>query len=269
MRLVDSGYPKPFLYPIIAPDGTILSRGWPLDTRPGDSQDHAWHRGIWWAHGDINGFDFWREQQGTATIRVDKRTNLNDHIFILDQSLVPPHGEPIGKLQSIFEIGTSQIDATLVIRSNQALRFGDTDDGGFAVRLREEFREDHGATLSNSEGQKGAKLIWGKPANWTDYTTTIDRKIYGVAILSHPSNLRHPAGWHARNYGLNSANPFAASSFANEKNGQRGAYTLPANTPLTLRYRVILHSGDDIAKHYNQFSKEPNKWNAAPFSLAR
>jgi hypothetical protein len=127
--------------------------------------------------------------------------------------------------------------------------------------LREEFREDRGATLLNSEGQTGAKQIWGKPASWTDYSTTIDNKQYGVAILSHPTNLRHPSGWHARNYGLNSANPFAASSFADEKNGQRGAYTLPAKQALTLSYRVFIHNGDatkaKIAERYSQYAKEP------------
>jgi hypothetical protein len=260
-QIVYKGYPKPFLYPILAPDGTVLSRGWPINPRPGDKEDHTWHRGIWWGHGDINGHDFWREQKGTASIRVDKVTSSNE----LHQTLVTANGEELAKLITRYEFHTEadayRIDATLKLQSNQPLRFGDTDDGGFAFRLREEFREDRGATLLNSEGQTGAKQIWGKPASWTDSSTTIDNKQYGVAILSHPTNLRHPSGWHARNYGLNSANPFAASSFADEKNGQRGAYTLPANQPLTLKYRVFIHNGDatkaKIAERYSQYAKEP------------
>ena len=258
--IVYKGYPKPFLYPILAPDGKVLSRGWPIDPRPGDNQDHTWHRGIWWGHGDINGHDFWREQKGTASIRVDKVTNSNE----LHQTLITASGESLATLITSYKFNKEpdayRIDASLTLRSDQALRFGDTDDGGFAFRLREEFREDRGATLLNSEGQTGAKQIWGKPASWTDYSTVIDNKQYGVAILSHPTNLRHPSGWHARNYGLNSANPFAASSFAGEKNGQRGAYTLPAKQPLKLTYRVFIHTGDaaqaKIAGRYAQYAKE-------------
>ena len=37
---------KPFLYPIRTVSGIVLSRGWPIDERPGDSMDHTWHRGF-------------------------------------------------------------------------------------------------------------------------------------------------------------------------------------------------------------------------------
>jgi hypothetical protein len=253
-RLYTTGYPKPFLYPLVAPDGAVLSRGWPVAPRPGDSEDHAWHRGLFWGHGDINGFDFWREQQGTASIRVDRQRGLT-----LYQSLLTPNGSRLARLLTRYRFtltpGAWQIDAELSLTSPQPLRFGDTDDGGFAVRLREEFRLDRGAVMTNSTGLSG-KAIWGQSADWTNYTTTLSGKPYGVALLSHPSNLRHPSGWHARPYGLNSANPFAASSFANEKGGQRGAYSLPAGQPLTLRYRVLLHQGVAIAERYTQFTQE-------------
>lgn len=266
-RLYTSGYPKPFLYPILAPDGTVLSRGWPIEPRPGDKEDHTWHRGIWWGHGDINGMDFWREQQGTASIRVDKVTPLGRDGYRLEQTLLTPSGESLASLRTTWrftaEPAASIIDARIELSSSRELRFGDTDDGGFAVRLREEFREDRGAALINSEGGRGAKQIWGKPARWTDYSTLVDGKPYGVAILSHPDNLRHPAGWHARNYGLNSANPFAASSFVEEKGGQRGAYILPAGKLLRFDYRVIVHLGDattaGIAARYEQYAKARTK----------
>lgn len=254
-RLYTSGFPKPFLYPLVAPDGTLLSRGWPVSPRPGDSEDHAWHRGLFWGHGDINGFDFWREQAGTASIRVRRRRGLT-----LDQLLITPNGSPLAQLPTTYRFtllpGAWQIDTTLTLSSHQPLHFGDTDDGGFAVRLREEFRLDRGAIMTNSTGLSG-KAIWGQPADWTNYTTSLNSKTYGVAILSHPTNLRHPSGWHARPYGLNSANPFAASSFAGEARGQRGAYTLPARQPLALRYRVLLHEGLSIADKYTQYTREP------------
>jgi len=141
------------------------------------------------------------------------------------------------------------------LRAARELRFGDTDDGGFGFRLREEFRENRGAKLTNAEGKTGARQIWGQPSAWTHYESVIDGRPYGAAILSHPSNLRHPAGWHAGNYGLNSANPFAASSFAEEKGSRRGEYLHPDKATLQLRYRVILHPGTcDIASRYRQWT---------------
>jgi hypothetical protein len=140
-----------------------------------------------------------------------------------EHSLVGASGSTLAKMSTAWtlrQVGSvRQIDFRMRLKADKPLRFADTDDGGFAFRLREEFREDRGATLRNAAGSTGAKAIWGKPSPWTDYSTKIGEKTYGVAILSHPSNPRHPSGWHARNYGLNSANPFAESSFLEEKGG--------------------------------------------------
>jgi hypothetical protein len=38
---------KPVLYPIHAANGTVVTRGFPLDTRPGDPTDHPHHIGLW------------------------------------------------------------------------------------------------------------------------------------------------------------------------------------------------------------------------------
>jgi hypothetical protein len=60
-------WPKPFLHPLRASSGTIVTRGFPLEKVEGESNDHFWHRGLWFAHGDINGVDFWREASGDRT----------------------------------------------------------------------------------------------------------------------------------------------------------------------------------------------------------
>src|SRR5262245_1288730 len=59
-----SDWPKPFLHPLREASGLIVTRGFPLETNAGESNDHHWHRGLWFAHGDINGVDFWRETSG-------------------------------------------------------------------------------------------------------------------------------------------------------------------------------------------------------------
>ena len=66
----DSKWEKPFLYPLRTVSGIVVSRGWPVEPRAGEQQDHLWHRGIWWGHGDINGEDFWREKPDKSTSRL-------------------------------------------------------------------------------------------------------------------------------------------------------------------------------------------------------
>jgi hypothetical protein len=54
-------WPKPFLHDLRAPSGTVVTRGFPIATVPGENKEHPWQRGLWFAHGDIAGIDFWRE----------------------------------------------------------------------------------------------------------------------------------------------------------------------------------------------------------------
>ena len=50
---------KPVLYPLITDDGITVTRGYPLEPRPGERVDHPHHAGLWFNYGDVNGFDFW------------------------------------------------------------------------------------------------------------------------------------------------------------------------------------------------------------------
>src|SRR5213595_2291678 len=50
---------KPVLYPLHAANGTIVTRGFPLDPKPGDPTDHPHHIGLWFNYENVNGLDFW------------------------------------------------------------------------------------------------------------------------------------------------------------------------------------------------------------------
>src|SRR5215510_724003 len=50
---------KPVLYPLRTAKGTLVTRGFPLDPRPGERVDHPHHVGLWLNHGNVNGLDFW------------------------------------------------------------------------------------------------------------------------------------------------------------------------------------------------------------------
>src|SRR3954466_13063829 len=48
---------KPFLYPVRAANGTIVTRSFPLQPREGDPTDHPHHLGIWLNFENVNGLD--------------------------------------------------------------------------------------------------------------------------------------------------------------------------------------------------------------------
>ena len=50
---------RPFFYPVMGPDGHAMTRNWPMADGEGEAHDHPHHKSFWYAHGDINGHDFW------------------------------------------------------------------------------------------------------------------------------------------------------------------------------------------------------------------
>ncbi|MEO8404507.1 MAG: PmoA family protein [Chitinophagaceae bacterium] len=50
---------KPVLYPLTAANGTIVTRGFPLNPLPGEPTDHPHHLGLWFNYENVNGLDFW------------------------------------------------------------------------------------------------------------------------------------------------------------------------------------------------------------------
>src|SRR5438552_12014473 len=52
---------RPFLYPVIGPDGLPMTRDWPMKEGENEEHDHKHHRSFWFAH-ELNGVDFWSEE---------------------------------------------------------------------------------------------------------------------------------------------------------------------------------------------------------------
>ena len=270
---------KPFLHAVRAPSGTIVTRAYPLEKVAGESNDHFWHHGIWYGHGDINGVDFWREFTGNPTEdakfklpigrfvlkgKPQHRSGKSSGALTVDFDLVRPDKTVIGTIREVFTFrragSDNLIDAEITISADRgvALKMGDTEEGSLGLRFADEFKEDRGAILSNSDGLKGAAKIWGKRARWVDYSTSIKGEQVGVAIFDHPRNPKHPTFWHARGYGLCGVNPFGEHDFFNDKT-RDGSLTIPAGKKLTFRYRMVIHAGPgaaaNIEKAYSAFAQ--------------
>lgn len=267
--------PKPYLAPLRSADGSVITRRYPMESVAGETKDHPHHRGLWFTHGDINGIDFWMNEPGAkgrhGTIKLDKVESAKG-------------GKKQGTIRASFtwigDTGTPLLreDRTMTFVADPVLRiidfdvnftaldkvtFGDTKEGFFAIRLRDELSESRGTgKLISSDGKIGMKQIWGKQFPWVDYSGTLEGKKVGVAIFDAPSNIRHPTYWHARDYGLFAANPFGLHDFYNDKT-KNGSHTLEKGQSLRFRYRVVIHPGDtaeaNLEGPYNAWTKSLSK----------
>jgi hypothetical protein len=274
--------PKPYLAPLRAASGTVITRGYPMTKDvAGEAFDHPHHRGLWFTHGVVNGWDFWANepaQKGVGKGRGD---------IVLKKVEKVAGGKKSGTIQASFDwnaegktLVTEQrrmvfysepalrtIDFDITLSSQDRVVFGDTKEGTFAVRLAPELEENQPRKIEEpkrngkmvaSTGKQTEKEVWGSRAAWVDYFGSIKGEPLGIAIMDHPGNPRHPTYWHARGYGLFAANPFGVADFERDKT-KNGDIVVEPGKPLRFRYRVVIHPGDvnsaNIAELYKAYAR--------------
>lgn len=271
---------KPVFYPILTPDGSHMTRRWPVepDANPAESHDHPHHRGLWFTHSVVNGVDYWSEQDAkvgkTVTtgfeevqsgwvyggfVAKTEWRNAQDQLVATDRRDVKVFELPNGDRVMDF--------AVTFTPAGGPVTFGDNKDGVFGLRVPDSLAitadrsskikpEGHIETASGAND----KAAWGKPNDWVDYWGPVDGKTYGVAIFDAPTNLRHPETWHARDYALFTVNPFGLHDFGRGEKGA-GDYTVPADKTITFTYRLLFHKGDTktagVAEQYAAFADPP------------
>jgi hypothetical protein len=276
--------PKPYLYPVLAVDGTEMMRHYPMrDDVAGEVKDHPHHRSLWFTHGNVNGVDFWGESArsgkivnesvehsvkgGVGEIKSRNKWVATDGtVHLTDETTIRIRGTPDARILD-YEV-------TLKAPADKPVVFGDTKEGSMAIRLPDWMTPPHSkgggqGVFVNAEGikQTDAKKMkkgendppWGKKSTWVDYYAPKDGRIYGVAIFDHPKNPRHPTWWHVRSYALFAANPFGKHDFENLKNDPKaGDLTIPAGGSTTFRWRFYFHNGDEktakIAERYKEYA---------------
>jgi hypothetical protein len=151
---------KPVLYPIRSAKGTLITRGWPIEPRPGERVDHPHHVGMWLNYEDVNGFDYWNN---STAIDEDKRYlkyGTIRQVELLEmksggkKGVLKVRGEWVsadGKGEpTIDEITTYVfsgkgdqriIDRTTTLRAMREVKFKDVKDGMFALRVARELEQ--------------------------------------------------------------------------------------------------------------------------------
>ena len=267
-------YVKPILYPVIGPNGEEMTRSYPMKKGvAGEADDHHHHKSLWFTHGNINGIDFWSESKDpNAPAPKVKVEILKALVARNGEALIETAGDWLDKEGSLvfqdktaLKFGVENDDRFIdyqieIIASEKDVVFGDTKEGTMAIRTHPalRLRGEVATGKAINDNWVTGREIWGKKAKWVDYAGTINNTTVGVAIFDHPSNLRHPTTWHARDYGLIGANPFGLHHFQGKPKGE-GNHTVKKGDRMTLRYRFLFHKGDvytaKIAERYNKWAK--------------
>jgi hypothetical protein len=267
--------PKPYMAPLRSADGVVVTRRFPMEKVEGETRDHPHHRGLWFTHGDVNKIDYWMNEKGAkgvhGAVKLEKVQQLKGgrKSGVIKASFIweSDKGVPLlreARTMTFYpdpKLRIVDFDATLT--ALEQARFGDTKEGFFAIRLRDEMREVKGTgKMTASDGKTGMKQVWGASFPWVDYSGTVDGRKLGVAIFDSPKSFRYPTYWHARDYGLFAANPFGLHDFLRDKT-KDGGYTLPKGQSIRFIYRVVIHPGDtaeaDVAGMYDAWAKGQKK----------
>ena len=265
--LVDAGLePKlgPILWPIIGPTGEPITRAHPMAEGPNERKDHPHHRSLWFNHGDVNGLSFWHEQRirHREFVRVESGQRA---VIVTRNDWVAPDGqrvcEDLRELAFATDGQRRWIDYDVTVTASDGpVKFGDTKEGTMGIRVAGTMKVDAkpGGRIVNSEGQVD-KEAWGKRAAWVDYHGPVDGQTVGVAVLNHPSSFRFPTYWHVRTYGLFAANPFGLHNFEGP-DAPDGSHTLAPGESMCLRYRFLIHRGDEkegrVAEAFSEYSQQ-------------
>ena len=243
---------KPILYPVIGPDGIEMTRNYPMKKGvKGEAEDHPHHASLWFTHGEVNDSNFWHNGKDKIVTEEITKAEAGDGGVVIEAKNKWMGASGVvctdtTNLRVGEKDGDRFIEYTITIHaSNGDVTFKDTKEGTMGIRTHPALRvKGDVATGSaiNSAGDKD-KAVWGKNAAWLDYWGKVGGKEVGIGIFDHPSNLRHPTTWHARDYGLIAANPFGLSNFKGKPKGT-GDFTIKAGQSQRFKYLFLFHKGD-------------------------
>ena len=271
---------KPVLYPLRTAKGTIVTRGFPLEQRPGERVDHPHHAGLWLNYESVNGIDFWNNsdaikpenapKMGTILHRavVSAKSGSDQGALDVESDWITFDKKVLLKEHTHFVFrggpGFRSVDRITTLRAlDEKVDFKDEKDGLLGLRVvraleipsdKPEVYTDasgHATTVAklDNAGVNGTYLTsegkkgdaaWGTRGRWCNLSGLVGDEPVTITILDHPANPGFPTYWHARGYGLFAANPLGQKIFSEGK--QELNFSLAPNASVTFRYRILISS---------------------------
>jgi hypothetical protein len=274
---------KPFLFPVFAPNGSVITRGYPIEPRKGERVDHPHHLGIWFNHGNVNGLDFWNN---SSAIPANKKDTYG---HIVHQKIVKAEGGKKGILEvelnwddnkgnTLLKENTKYIFSgdknsctfdhiSTLTAVNVPVTIGETKEGMFAIRVDRAFEMPSNESLiftddkgnpttvkatdntgvtgmyTSSQGLKG-DAVWGTRNDWVLLSGVKDNTPITFGIFDNPKNQGYPAYAHARGYGLFSLNNLGQNAY--DPKQEKRSLILEKGQSVTLYHRFYVQSGSEL-----------------------
>ena len=287
---------KPVLYPIRTAKGTLVTRGFPLDPRPGERVDHPHHVGLWFNYGNVDGYDFWnnsdaieptnRSKMGTIVHRAvtAAKGGPEEGVLDTDSDWVAADGTVLLKEHTKYVFRgtttTRTIDRiTALTAGTKRVPLPDNKEGVLGLRVARWLEQPSksadvfldanlkpAAKAVNNDGVTGNYIgsdgktgdaVWSTRGPWTMLQGTTSGEAVTIAMLDHPDNPGFPTYWHARGYGLFAANNLGQKVF--DPKQEEAKRTIAPGASMTFRHRVMIIDGTPDAA---QMTAEQKKFAA-------
>lgn len=284
---------KPVLWPVITAEGNEITRQYPMKNKSGERVDHPHHIGVWLNYGDVNGLDFWNNSEAIPKEKakdygtiyhetVEKTESGREGNLVTTASWKNNDNKTLLNERSEFTFSvdgdTRIIDRCTYLKAvNGEVKITDNKEGMFAIRVTRELElpatgklkmiDSHGNVTEvdaaegnvatgdylSSEGVKGGE-VWATRARWMKLYGTVNGEQVAVVIFDHPANPGYPTYWHARGYGLFSANTLGQEVFSKGK--EKMNFVLQDGETTTFRYRLAVFSGNPTERELNIMAEE-------------
>ncbi len=272
---------KPVLYPIRSARGTLVTRGFPLDPRPGERVDHPHHVGLWFNYGDVNGVDFWNNSETLAPAEQAKMGRIlhrrvvgtssgkGQGELVVEADWVMPDGSVALAERSRFvfraERDSRSIErVTELAAGEKSVRFADNKEGVLGLRVARALEEpsDKPELFTDASGKPTAvpvldntgvngvytssegisgPKVWGTRGRYMALAGKVADEDVVLLMVDHPRNPGYPTYWHARGYGLFAANPLGQAVFSGGK--EKLDFTLAPGARTSFRHLLLVLPG--------------------------
>ncbi|SDK61408.1 Methane oxygenase PmoA [Catalinimonas alkaloidigena] len=278
---------KPVLYPVVAPGGAVVTRGYPRDPRPGERVDHPHHVGMWFNYGDVNGLDFWNNSDAIpadqkhkyGTIRhvsVDRvEAGADSGTLSVTTEWLAPSGEALLRERThftfwAFDDSTRLIDrVTTLTALDKEVAFHDNKEGMIAIRVARglEMPSDQPEIFTDANGNPTEVAEMNNAGVTGDYLTSEGKtgdaawgtrarwtRLQGT-LDGQPTSITiidHPSNpGYPTYWHARGYGLFAANPLGQSvfSEGKEAMnFSLPAGESTTFRYRVVFHSGSELSE---------------------
>jgi hypothetical protein len=229
---------RPYLHPLRDPSGRVVL----TEDRPAD---HPWQHGIFTGFHRVNGFNYWKEDQGRQRfVRLLDSKETPDRVswrafveYIAPDGAAALEEEDAITFHAPESTNAYVIDFDLLLRAkDRDVNFGKFFVGGLSVRMPWD-KSNPRHTHLNSEGLRN-RACEQQRAAWCNVERPFDGETFGIAVFDHPSNPNHPPGWRADEQGLINPNISALAD-----------WSLLAKQQRLFRYRLLIYRGSATREH--------------------